>query len=80
MNRFFVFFFNSRSLNNTQSARKINQAVNSTISNAKSSISSWLSNFSQKDEVAQDVVLSLNDQVATKDLKSSDASDEFVEK
>jgi hypothetical protein len=49
-------------LNNTQSARKLNQAVSSTLTNAKSSFSSWLSNFAQKDEVAQDVVLDLEDQ------------------
>jgi hypothetical protein len=36
--------------------------MNSTLTNAKSTFSSWLSNFSQKDEVAQDVVLDLEDQ------------------
>ncbi|CRL06709.1 CLUMA_CG019429, isoform A [Clunio marinus] len=42
-----------QSINNTQSARKINQAVNNTFSNAKTTFSSWLSNFShQKDETA----------------------------
>lgn len=43
-----------QSINNTQSARKINQAVNSTLSNAKTTFSSWLSNFSHKDELGKD--------------------------
>lgn len=46
--------FRFRSINNTQSARKINQAVNSTFSNAKTTFSSWLSNFSTKDELVKD--------------------------
>lgn len=45
----------AQSINNTQSARKINQAVNSTLSNAKTTFSSWLSNF-QKDELSQNTV------------------------
>lgn len=66
----FDYFF--RSLNNTQSARKINQAVNSTFLNAKSSFNSWLSNFTQKEEVAQaqDAVLGLDEQADS--AKSSD--------
>lgn len=45
-----------RSINNTQSARKINQAVNNTLSNAKSTFSMWLSNLSQKDDLPKDAM------------------------
>lgn len=43
-------------MNNTQSGRKINQAVNNTLTNAKTTFSSWLSNFSQKDELPKNVI------------------------
>lgn len=49
-------FFTSRSINNTQSARKINQAVNTTFSNAKTTFSSWFSNLAQKDELGKDAM------------------------
>ena len=53
---------NYRSINNTHSARKINQAVNSTLSNAKTTFSSWISNLKgpqDGNELAKDVVISM---------------------
>lgn len=64
-----------RSINNTPSARKTVTAVTSTLSNAKSSLSSWLTNLAVKEEIPKDI-LNMEERDDTKQELENDTNNE----